>query len=173
MSASLAQTMVWLFKRESLKTKKSINARKNWILMRTKQVYSLSCLGKFDEAHLPVEKASYTLMTIIRVFFCWWSNQLLKTVDFLSVASGLTTCYDWFLLKVVSATSINRLWRFIVSRPSIGISTHYLLTNFRLLNLHLLTSDCNFIPFYEFLMCFSLPRAGSFISVIVNTTCML
>ena len=37
--------------------------------MRAKQVYSLSCLGKFDEAHLPVEKASYTLMTFIRVFF--------------------------------------------------------------------------------------------------------
>ena len=38
-------------------------------MKRAKQVYSLSCLGKFDEAYLPVEKASYTLMTIIRVFF--------------------------------------------------------------------------------------------------------
>jgi hypothetical protein len=32
-------------------------------MKRAKQVYSLSCLGKFDEAYLPVEKASYTLMT--------------------------------------------------------------------------------------------------------------
>jgi len=38
-------------------------------MMRAKQVYSLSCLGKFDEAHLPVEKASCTLRIVLKVFF--------------------------------------------------------------------------------------------------------
>ena len=38
-------------------------------MKRAKQVYSLSCLGKFDEAYLPVEKASYTLRIVLKVFF--------------------------------------------------------------------------------------------------------
>lgn len=38
-------------------------------MKRAKQVYSLSCLGKFDEAYLPVEKASCTLRIVLKVFF--------------------------------------------------------------------------------------------------------
>ena len=62
--------------------------------MRAKQVYSLSCLGKFDEAHLPVEKASCTLRIVLKVFFV---NKYIMDYNYIEIPkiNFPTLCSDY------------------------------------------------------------------------------